>query len=306
MAITLNTNIKNDTDGYLLDAKNVKGGYLIADNLDNLKGLKLSTIVEGSLAYVKNENKFYMYNGTAWQEKVFYDDSIITEKIPSEASSTNKLADKNYITQFVSEKMSQISSGTAIYSYDVMLAVFAQYIYDKVIAENGSSAEVIEALKNAIGMGFQTHTGEEIIITLGDALNNADLDINNIMSLVNYNYIDEIAKNINGTYLMSISSSWEFNSDIDIIEMFENHGITEIEPLSQYFKLKNANIGDNIYFVSPNVPDLWVVAKANAGIMYGSLDSKVDLSNIQNSISDIESQIGDISSILDSINGEVV
>lgn len=306
MAITMNTNFVNDTDGYLLDAKNVKGGYLIADSLDNLKGLKLSTIVEGSLAYVKNENKFYMYDGAAWQEKTFSSGSDITELIPEEASSSNKLADKNYVTQFVSEKMSQISSGTAIHSYDTMFALFAQYIYDKVIAENGSSAEVIEALKNAVEMGFQTHTGDEITVSLGDALNNAGLDINNIMSLVNYNYIDEIAKNINGTYLMSISSSWEFNSDINIVEMFENHGITEMAPLSQYFKLKNANIGDNIYFVSPNVPDLWVAAKTNVGIMYGSLDSKVDLSNIQNSISDIESQMGDISSILDSINGEVV
>lgn len=222
------------------------------------------------------------------------------EYIPAEASSTNKLTDKNYVTQFVSEKMAQISSGTAIHSYDMMFALFAQYIYDKVITENGSSAEVIEALKNAVAMRFQIHTGEEKIITLGDALNNAGLDINNIMSLVNYNYIDEIVKNINGTYLMSISSLWEFNSDINIVEMFENHGITEMEPLSQYFKLKNANIGDNIYFVSPNVPDLWVATKTNVGIMYGSLDSKVDLSNIQNSISDIENNVNGL------LNGDII
>ena len=296
MAITINTNFVNDTDGYLLDAKNVKGGYLSVDTLANLQSFSLGTKEAGSFAYVRENSKFYIYNSTSWQEVKFYDDTAIKDIIPAEANINNKLADKNY----VSEKMSQVSSGTAIYSYDVMLAVFAQYIYDKVIAENGSSTEIIEALKVSIVMEFQTHIGDEITISLGDALNNAGLDINNIMSLVNYNYIDEIAKNLNSTYLMSISSSWEFNSDINIVEMFENHGITEMEPLSQYFKLKNANIGDNIYFVSPNVPDLWVAAKTNVGIMYGSLDSKVDLSNIQNSISDIENNVNGL------LNGDII
>ena len=65
MAITLNTNIKNDTDGYLLDAKNVKGGYLSVDTLANLQSFSLSTKEAGSFAYVRENSKFYIYNGTS-------------------------------------------------------------------------------------------------------------------------------------------------------------------------------------------------------------------------------------------------
>lgn len=97
MAITLNTNIKNDTNGYLLDAKNVKGGYLSVDTLANLQSFSLGTKEAGSFAYVRENSKFYIYNGTSWQEAKFYDDTTIKDIIPAEASDINKLADKNYV-----------------------------------------------------------------------------------------------------------------------------------------------------------------------------------------------------------------
>ena len=149
MAITLNTNIKNDTDGYLLDAKNVKGGYLSVDTLANLQSFSLNTKEAGSFAYVRENSKFYIYNGTSWQETKFYDDTEIKNIIPADANVNNKLADKNY----VSERMAQISSGTAIHSYDMMFALFAQYIYDKLIA-NGVDMSNITLIKQSIFMNI--------------------------------------------------------------------------------------------------------------------------------------------------------
>ncbi len=71
MAFIVNTNIENQTNGYLLDAKNVKGGYLVVDSTDDLTSLPEATIVEGSLCYCTADSKFYQYNGTSWPEKEF-------------------------------------------------------------------------------------------------------------------------------------------------------------------------------------------------------------------------------------------
>lgn len=298
MAITLNTNIKNDTDGYLLDAKNVKGGYLSVDTLANLQSFSLNTKEAGSFAYVRENSKFYTYNGTSWQEVNFYDDTAIKNIIPVEANVNNKLADKNY----VSERMAQVSSGTAIYSYDTMFALFAQYIYDKLVADgiNVSDDTIMHLIKQSIGINISNST-TETIITLDEALTNANLDINHIMSLVNFDYIDNKIKDVKGSFMLSLSSSWDYinDGDIDITEMFTTHGITEIEPLSQTFKLKSANIGDNIYIASPSVPDLWLAVKASSGIMFVSLDSSVDLSNIESSMSSINTEINSVKSALD-------
>lgn len=67
MALTVNTNIRNDTDQYLLDAKNVKGGYIVVATIAERNNLPAATIVKGSLCYCQEDNKFYQYNGENWQ-----------------------------------------------------------------------------------------------------------------------------------------------------------------------------------------------------------------------------------------------
>lgn len=71
MALTINTNIINDTDQYLLDAKNVKGGYIVVNSIAERDSLPAATTVIGSLCYCTADSKFYQYNGTAWAEKEF-------------------------------------------------------------------------------------------------------------------------------------------------------------------------------------------------------------------------------------------
>jgi hypothetical protein len=70
MALTVNTNIINDTDQYLLDAKNVRGGYIVVDSIDS-NSLPAATTVEGSLCYCTTDSKFYQYDGSAWVVKEF-------------------------------------------------------------------------------------------------------------------------------------------------------------------------------------------------------------------------------------------
>lgn len=71
MALTINTKIVNDADNYSLDAKQVKGGYGVVDTQAALASLPVATIVEGSLYYVQESDKYYLYNGTTWQEAKF-------------------------------------------------------------------------------------------------------------------------------------------------------------------------------------------------------------------------------------------
>ena len=71
MALTVNTNIINDTNQYLLDAKNVKGTFVVVASTAERDALPAATTVNGSLCYCTADSKFYQYNGSSWQEKEF-------------------------------------------------------------------------------------------------------------------------------------------------------------------------------------------------------------------------------------------
>ena len=71
MALTVNTQIINDTDQHLLDAKNVKGTFVVVTSTTERNALPAATTVKGSLCYCTADSKFYQYNGSSWQEKNF-------------------------------------------------------------------------------------------------------------------------------------------------------------------------------------------------------------------------------------------
>lgn len=55
-------------DGVLLDAKAVKGGFVVVETLSDLSTLLLTnsgSIVDGSHAYVVADNKTYVYNSNS-------------------------------------------------------------------------------------------------------------------------------------------------------------------------------------------------------------------------------------------------
>lgn len=73
MALTINTNIKNDADGYSLDASQVKGTYVAVATIAERDALPKATIIDGSVCYVKADSTEYIAsvsNGTiTWTAK---------------------------------------------------------------------------------------------------------------------------------------------------------------------------------------------------------------------------------------------
>ena len=61
MALTINTNIVNEIEGYLLDAKNVKGGYVVVSGrgADTIENIPASMKLVGALVYDAYEEKSY-------------------------------------------------------------------------------------------------------------------------------------------------------------------------------------------------------------------------------------------------------
>lgn len=64
MAYIVNTKIENQTNGYLLDAKNIKGGYIVVASIAGRNGLPSATIMNGTLCFCQADSKFYQYTGT--------------------------------------------------------------------------------------------------------------------------------------------------------------------------------------------------------------------------------------------------
>lgn len=66
MALTINTKIKNDADGYSLDAQQVKGTYVVVKDIAERDAIPAATKISGSVVYVSEENKEYRWNGEQW------------------------------------------------------------------------------------------------------------------------------------------------------------------------------------------------------------------------------------------------
>lgn len=68
MALTINTNIKNEANGYSLDASQVKGGYVVVANEDERNAIPAATKVNGTTIYQTDVGKEYRWNGSEWLE----------------------------------------------------------------------------------------------------------------------------------------------------------------------------------------------------------------------------------------------
>ncbi len=86
MAVGFGTQIKSNlATGYLLDAKQTRGGFTVVSDLTELNGLSTGSdgvVIVGSLAYNKYDDKFYQYKQTGdspvvygWVEKQFGGDT---------------------------------------------------------------------------------------------------------------------------------------------------------------------------------------------------------------------------------------
>lgn len=75
MSLNINTNLTNNLTGYLLDAKNVKGGFIVVSDYSALTNLPSAVIIDGVLVYCQSNITisgteyaagFYQYNNNAW------------------------------------------------------------------------------------------------------------------------------------------------------------------------------------------------------------------------------------------------
>lgn len=89
MALTVNTNIVNDTDQYLLDAKNVKGTYVVVSGTTERDNLPTATKVTGTLVFCQSDSTFYRYNGSNWVVENFGVEAISEDFINSLFTDSN-------------------------------------------------------------------------------------------------------------------------------------------------------------------------------------------------------------------------
>lgn len=68
MALKINTKIENDVDEYLLDARAVKGTYVVVTGIgsDTKENLPKATVTEGTLVYDAKEKKSYRFISSSW------------------------------------------------------------------------------------------------------------------------------------------------------------------------------------------------------------------------------------------------
>ena len=77
MALTINTNIKNEANGYSLDASQVKGGYMVVANQDERNAIPAATKVNGTTIYQADVGKEYRWDGSEWAEVASGGTSVI-------------------------------------------------------------------------------------------------------------------------------------------------------------------------------------------------------------------------------------
>lgn len=70
----------NTVENVVVESKYVKGTFTVADSLDDLKALiegsSQKSFINGSLAYVPNDKKYYQFNGTSWTDAKLGGDEI--------------------------------------------------------------------------------------------------------------------------------------------------------------------------------------------------------------------------------------
>ena len=54
--------LENLTDGYLAEAKQIKGGYFVTDSISNVNN---RSVIKGSMCFATDTSKFYKYNGSS-------------------------------------------------------------------------------------------------------------------------------------------------------------------------------------------------------------------------------------------------
>ena len=152
MALTVNTNMKNDADGYLTDAKFIKGTYVVVNTTDERDNLYSSTAIPGTLCHVTENNKTYRKTADGWAEEnkvdradienvIYYEDGeepdVDEVVLMSEFEAAN-----NELKESIAEKLTEPTSGIKVGKYFRVASIdenghaVLEYVDVPVTAEN--------------------------------------------------------------------------------------------------------------------------------------------------------------------------
>lgn len=137
MSLIVNTNMRNDTDGYLTDAKFVKGTYVIVSGIDHdvKEELPSGTKVKGTIVYDANVDKEYRWNGTNWVEEKTggsgsSDVEVVELAFTSESPTSSMQLDANRLIDEISVSIETIPT-----SFDEDTAVFNLHIGSELVLD---------------------------------------------------------------------------------------------------------------------------------------------------------------------------
>ena len=155
MALIVNTQIRNDTDQHLLDAKNVRGTFVVVTSTAERDALPAATTVNGSLCYCTADLKFYQYNGSSWQEKEFGTNATNDAYNLGYYDTITKNSDGTYTitrqTGYLTINAEDITSGSNetvnsahayVYAYSSKKVSDALYDWDAIIGISNNGFEV--------------------------------------------------------------------------------------------------------------------------------------------------------------------
>lgn len=200
--------LENLTDGYLAEAKQIKGGYFVTDSISNVNN---RSVIKGSMCFATDTSKFYKYNGSSWVEI-----DIINEDISIKTLNTTN-------TSSLPTNNSESIKGTGtIDLHKVSKTGSYSDLNDKPIipsaANNGKIT--IKAYDNEVGSFTVNQSGDTVInIPHDDAKNIVVNDLplyKNANVLVTYVTSEDSNGNVTGKYTTTNASTFAHSADIDI------------------------------------------------------------------------------------------
>lgn len=200
--------LENLTDGYLAEAKQIKGGYFVTDSITNVNN---RSVIEGSMCFATDTNKFYRYSGSSWVEI-----DIINKDI-----SINTLNTTN-TSSLPTNHSEQIKGTGTIDLHKVSKTGSYSDLNDKPTipsaANNGKIT--IKAYDNEVGSFTVNQSGNTVInIPHDDAKN---IVVNNLPQYKNANVLvtyvtsEDSSGNVTGKYTTTKVSTFARPADIDV------------------------------------------------------------------------------------------
>ena len=200
--------LENLTDGYLAEAKQIKGGYFVTDSITNVNN---RSVIKGSMCFATDTNKFYRYSGSSWVEIdiINKDIGINTLNTTNTSSLPTNNSESIKVTETINlHKVSKTGSYSDLNDKPTIPSA----------ANNGKIT--IKAYDNEVGSFTVNQSGNTVInIPHDDAKNIVVNDLpqyKNANVLVTYETSEDSSGNVTGKYTTTRVSNFARPADIDI------------------------------------------------------------------------------------------